>query len=149
MWVLLTGMSGAGKSTLVRELRARGHLAYDADDDGFSAPGDDGRWGWRLDAVAALLAERPEGLAFFAGASEAQGALPFARRVLLTAPRATIAERLRTRTTNSFGRDGAEHARALADLDRLEPRLRASADLVLETTVPPARVADALLAWLD
>jgi serine kinase of HPr protein (carbohydrate metabolism regulator) len=41
--VLLTGMSGVGKSSLVRELRRRGHLAYDADDDGFSEPRADDR----------------------------------------------------------------------------------------------------------
>ena len=149
MWVLLTGMSGAGKSTLVAELRARGFTVHDADADGWSEPaGDDGRWDWNVDEVAALLAREPEDLAFFAGTSESQSRLPFDRRVVLTAPRAVIAERLRTRTTNTYARDGAEHERALADLDAFEPRLRAAADLVLETTVPPAAVADALLAWL-
>jgi predicted ATPase len=43
--VLLTGMSGAGKSTLVAELRRRGCAAFDADDDGFSEPRDEGPWG--------------------------------------------------------------------------------------------------------
>src|SRR3954449_3483670 len=85
MRVLLTGMSGTGKSALVRELRRRGHLAYDADDDGFSEPRADGRWGWRADAVADLLAAHPDGLLFFAGCSEEQGELPFDYRVLLTA----------------------------------------------------------------
>jgi hypothetical protein len=42
-------MSGAGKSSLVLELRKRGYVAYDADDDGFSEPRQNGRWGWRAD----------------------------------------------------------------------------------------------------
>jgi hypothetical protein len=32
---------------------------YDADDDGFSEPRADGRWGWRADAVASFLAQIP------------------------------------------------------------------------------------------
>jgi broad-specificity NMP kinase len=84
MRVLLTGMSGTGKSTLVRELRRRGHAAYDADDDGFSEPREDGRWGWRAELVA--------------------------------------------------------------DLAVVEPLLRRSADLILDSTTPPARLADLLLA---
>ena len=52
MRVLLTGLSGTGKSTLVQELRRRGFVADDADEDGFSEPRGDGRWGWRREVVA-------------------------------------------------------------------------------------------------
>src|SRR4051812_16862709 len=98
MRVLLTGMSGTGKSAPARELRRRGYLAYDADDDGFSAPRAGGRWGWRADLVAELLAQDTEGLLFFAGCSEEQVELPLDYRVLLTAPRSVLLARLRTRT---------------------------------------------------
>ena len=117
MRVLITGMSGAGKSALVHELRRRGVRAFDADEDGFSEPRADGRWGWRADRVAALLGEPGDGPLFFAGCSEEQAALPFDYRVLLTAP--------------------------------VEPLLRRSADLILETTEPPERLADVLLSRLD
>jgi shikimate kinase len=143
--VLITGMSGAGKSTLVRELRRRGHAAYDADDDGFSEPRADGRWGWRADLVADLLARHPSGLLFFAGCSEEQRDLPFDRRVLLTAPEPVLVARLRTRATNPYGRDATERAQVLADLAEVEPALRRTADLVLATTAPPSQVADAVL----
>ena len=46
---------------------------------------------------------------------------------------------------NGYGRDGAERAQVLSDLDEVEPLLRRSADLVLTTTVSPAVVADRLL----
>jgi dephospho-CoA kinase len=144
MRVLVTGMSGVGKSTLVEELRRRGHAAYDADDDGFSEPRADGRWGWRADAVRALL-ERSQGLLFFAGCSEEQGSLPFDYRVLLTVPRELLIARLRGRTTNPYGRGGAELANVLADLAEIEPLLRRSADLVLDATLPAAELADQIL----
>jgi hypothetical protein len=143
--VLLTGMSGTGKSALVQELRRRGYVAHDADDDGFSEPRADGRWGWRADLVADLLAQETEGLWFFAGCSEEQSGLSFDYRVLLTAPRPVLIERLRTRTGNHYGRDDAELSQVLADLADVEPLLRRSANLVLSTTAPPSQVADCLL----
>jgi hypothetical protein len=148
MWVLLTGMSGTGKSALVGELRRRGHLAYDADDDGFSEPRANGRWGWRADRVADLLGRPHDGTAFFAGCSEEQSELPFDARVLLTAPEPVLVQRLRTRAGNAYGRDGDERAQVLADLADVEPLLRRSADLVLTTTVATAQVADVLLERL-
>lgn len=144
MRVLLTGMSGVGKSALVAELRRRGYEAFDADDHGFSEPREDGRWGWDADRVAALLATS-DGLLFFAGCSEEQADLPFDRRVLLTAPREVVVERLRTRTTNPYGGTDAELAQVLSDLDEIEPLLRRTADLVLTTTRPVPELADELL----
>jgi GTPase SAR1 family protein len=144
MRVLLTGMSGAGKSTLVRELRRRGYAAHDADD-GFAEPRADGRWGWRADSVADLLAEAPDQLLFFAGCSEEQAELPFDYRVLLTAPRSVLVRGLRTRTSNAYGRDDSELRQVLADLVEVEPMLHRSADLVLRTTAPPTEIADVLL----
>ena len=138
-------MSGSGKSTLVRELRRRGFEAYDADDDGFSEPRGDGRWGWRREEVAALLAGA-EGVLFFAGCSEEQAELPFDFRVLLTVPEAVMVERLRTRTSNTYARDGRELAQVLADRDEIEPLLRRAAGLVLTSTAPPAALADAVIA---
>ena len=97
MRVLLTGMAGSGKSTLVQDLRRRGYAAYDADDDGFSQPRADGRWGWRADVVASLLAPIPtEDLLFFAGCSEEQIEMPFDYRVVLMAPEDELVVRLMT-----------------------------------------------------
>ena len=146
MWVLLTGMSGTGKSALVHELRQRGYTALDADEDGFSEPRADGRWGWQADRVAALLARPHDGPAFFAGCSEEQADLPFDTRVLLTAPESAMVERLRTRGT--YGGDEQQLAQVLADLAEVEPLLRRSADLVLAATVPPPELADDLLRHL-
>ncbi len=148
MWVLVTGMSGAGKSTVVSELRDRGYEAYDADDHGFSEPRGDGRWGWRIDMVRGLLASRRDGLIFFAGCSEEQAELFFDVRVLLSAPRFVLVDRLMMRTNNPYGRAAGERTQILADLAEVEPLLRHSADLVLSTTVPPDQVVDQLLGYI-
>jgi len=96
-----------------------------------------------------LLAQHSDGLLFFAGCSEEQVDLPFDRRVLLTAPREVVVERLRTRAGNPYGRSDRERAQVLADLDEVEPLLRRTADLVLTTTDPLPDLVDQLLTSCD
>ena len=69
--------------------------------------------------------------------------------MLLTAPVDVLLERLRTRTGNRYGQSPAQQEQVLADLAEVEPLLRRSADLILETTEPPERVADVLLGRLE
>lgn len=146
MRVLLTGMSGTGKSTLVSELRSRGLAAFDADDDGFSEPRGEGRWGWRRDRVEDLLDRHDGDLVLFAGCSEEQAQIRFDVRVLLTASDDVLIERLRSRTGNPYGNTEAERRQVLEDRAEVEPLLRRSADLMLDTTTaaPPA-LADAVI----
>ena len=146
MRVLLTGVSGTGKSSLVGQLRRLGFEAFDADDDGFSTAQADGTWGWRTDAVCSPLDSFGEDqLVFFAGCSDEQAVVRFDFKVLLTAPVGVILGRLRSRTTNPFGKTEAERERVLADMEWVVPLLRASADLVIETTKPVNVVAQIVL----
>jgi shikimate kinase len=144
--VLLTGMSGTGKSTVVRELRRRGHTAFDADDDGFSEPRGAGRWGWRHERVEALLSRHDDGVVFFSGCSEEQAQVRFDARILLTVPEGVLVERLRSRATNPYGNTEVERDQILTDRAEVEPLLRRSADLVLDATAAPSALADAIVA---
>ena len=74
--------------------------------------------------------------------------MPFDYRVALTVPVDEIVVRLRTRTSNSYGRAPAERGQVLADRALVEPLLRRAADLVLSTTAPVAEVADRLLVHI-
>jgi shikimate kinase len=66
--------------------------------------------------------------------------------VLLSAPSEVLVERLRTRTTNPYGKDPAQIAETLDYLETVEPLLREAATLEVVTTVPGARVADIVVA---
>lgn len=125
-------------------------MAYDADDDGFTEPRENGRWGWRLEQVTAALDEASArgGPVFFAGCSEEQARIAFDCRVLLTASADVIAERLRTRTTNPYGGSPRQLAQVLDDLAGIEPLLRRSADLIVDTARPASTVADLILGHL-
>jgi broad-specificity NMP kinase len=140
-------MSGTGKSSVVAELRERGHLAYDVDDDDLSGLDPvDGRWHWRTDEVRRLLAQAAQSPVFVAGCSEEQVELPWDLKVLLTAPQEVILDRLRTRSSNTYGSSPGEQKQVLADLAEVEPLLRRSADLVIDTTTPLPEVVDQVLS---
>jgi len=81
-----------------------------------------------------------------AGCSDEQAQFAWDLTVLLTAPADVVADRLRTRTTKQYGRHLDELAQVLADREQVEPLLRRSADLVVDTRRPVAEVADAVLA---
>jgi len=146
--VLITGMSGTGKSTLLDELADRGHWTVDTDYGGYFEVVD-GESLWidaRIDDL--LSVDDPRGLLFVQGTTRNQVTFypRFDHVVLLSAPEEVIVERLRTRTTNTYGRDGLELAAVLDDMAQVEPLLRAAATLEVVTTVPVATVADVVLA---
>jgi dephospho-CoA kinase len=143
--ILITGMSGVGKSALVQELRHRGYTAYDSDDDGFTEPREHGGWGWRLDLVQALFDQSGDRVLFFSGCSEEQALFHFDLRVLLTAPEAVIVERLKDRTTNSYGKKDDELERVLSDQRMVEPLLKRTADIVIDTTLPIEQAGDLVI----
>lgn len=146
MRVLITGMSGTGKSSVVSELRRRGYLAYDADDDGYTEPTAGGGWRWRMDAVATLFAAHDSDVLFFAGCSEEQQCFDWDRKVLLTAPLHVIWSRLITRTNSPFGKTTADRQKVQRDTRDYEPLLRRAADAVIDSTQPLSAVVDQVIA---
>lgn len=149
--VLITGMSGTGKSTVLRELAQRGYRVVDADLSEWSvevplADGSGFEQLWREDAMRALLAEdAPAGL-FVAGCASNQGMFydRFDAVVLLSVPREILLRRLATRLTNPFGKTARERQRIIGDLETVEPLLRATATIEINTTIPIIEVVDRL-----
>lgn len=158
---LLTGMSGAGKSSLVRELRARGYEAIDLDDERWShwveadpddalTPADGRDWVWREDRVAALLAAPANAPRFLAGAASNMDAFydRFDAVVLLSAAEERLLQRLRERAAGEYGSRDEDRAKVRALVAQVEPLLRESADLEIDSSGPVAATAQALLAAL-
>jgi hypothetical protein len=138
-------MSGVGKSSLLAELALRGYRTVDTDYDDYHETVDGERL-WRKDRIAALLAD--DGPLFVQGTTRNQVVFYplFDHIVLLSAPAEVLVERLRTRTTNFYGKDPAEVAETLDYLETVEPLLREAATLEVVTTVPVAQVADIVVA---
>jgi shikimate kinase len=151
--ILVTGMSGTGKSTVLEELYRRGHETVDTDCDTWSefvASDDHGRssdWVWREDRIGRLLDSHLAGVLYVAGCKSNQGRFydRFDAVVLLSAPPETMMERIRTRDTNPYGKSARERRQILDDLETVEPLLRTTSTVELDTCRPLSEVADDLV----
>jgi dephospho-CoA kinase len=156
--VLITGMSGTGKTAVIEELAARGYRAHDLDTPEWSewidadasdalTPRQGKDWIWREGRVRALLSELGEEKLFVSGCAENMGKffplIDFV--ILLSAPVATLMERLEARPAGSYGHD-AEERRKVANLTAtIEPLLRKSADHEIDTRRPVCATVDEVL----
>jgi shikimate kinase len=149
------GMSGTGKSTVLHWLERRGYRVVDTDA---------GDWiedrllpdtgcierHWREDRVDELIAEHElsDEPLFIAGTVINQGRIypRFAEVVLLSVPLEVMIERVASPDTNPFGKTAQERDRIVADACEVEPLLRTSASLEIDTRRPLADVVDQLAA---
>ena len=138
--VLITGMSGTGKSTFLRALEARGHRTVDTDtiewSEWVTLPDGARDWIWREQSISDLLANHQLGNLFVAGCKSNQGKFYrwFDHIVLLSAPADVLLARIADRTDNPYGKRTEERAEILYNLSVIEPKLRATATLEIETT---------------
>jgi shikimate kinase len=156
--ILITGMSGTGKTSAIEELSRRGMNAIDTDSDEWCewvlAPslepegGNEPDWVWREEKVRRLLAEPRDTPLFLGGCKSNQGAFYdlIDYVVLLSAPLEVMLERIARRTNNPYGKSEEERGRIVQHVRSVEPLLRRSATLELDTsTLSVQEVADRLI----
>ena len=144
--VLITGMSGTGKSTALRILDSRGHRTVDTDYGRWSheVTLSDGSsdWVWREEAMTDLLTGHEEGGLFVAGCKSNQGKFyqQFDHVVLMSVPAEMLLARVMARTNNPYGKRPEERAAILENLRVVEPLLRATATMEIDTSAPIEQV---------
>lgn len=149
--LFITGMSGTGKSTVLRALARRGFRAVDTDYDGWTL--DDGEPLWDEPRMDSLLREHEASGQPLVVSGCVRNQVPFYPRfdhvVLLHAPVEVMFERIAARADNPFGKSAAERDRIAADTAEVEPLLRESATLVIDTRQPLDTTVDLLVGLLS
>lgn len=148
-------MSGTGKSTALSRLEQRGYRVVDTDFGEWieDIPRPDGTGvepQWREDRVDQLIAEheRSGKPLFIAGTVWNQRRFypRFDEIVLLSAPLEVKLDRIAHRDNNPFGKTADERDRIVSDTSEIEPLLRSSATVEIDTRKPLAEVVDQLAA---
>lgn len=149
--ILLTGMSGTGKSTLLREIDALGYTTIDTDFDDWCVWAVDNAGEpeliWDENRIHTLLTDVHESDLFISGTVSNQGKFYplFDQVVLLSAPTPVIVERLAARTHNPYGKHPDELADVLGYIETVEPLLRPTASLEIDTSAPLEDVLETIL----
>jgi RNase adaptor protein for sRNA GlmZ degradation len=145
--VLITGMSGTGKSSALGELERRGFEVVDTDELGWSewSEREDG-YVWREDRIAALLDCEGGADLFVSGTVSNQGRFypRFDAIVLLSAPAHVLLDRLKSRSTNLYGKTPQERELVLQHLAEVEPLLRRTCTHEIDATQPLSSVVGQL-----
>ncbi len=148
--ILLTGMSGTGKSTVIAQLVGLGYRAIDLDSEGLCEWDANGDELWLEDEVKRLLATEDGEALFLAGCAANQVKFygQFDDIVLLSAPREVMIARLAARTNNPYGKDPSEAARILEQKVTIEPMLRRTSTVEVDTSVPVDQVLAVILGLI-
>jgi thymidylate kinase len=101
-------------------------------------------WIWREQVIADLLAGHHTDNLFVAGLQSNQGKFypQFGHIILLSAPADVLLARIAARSNNPYGKQPEERAAILEYLAAVEPQLRATATIEIDTSAPIDKVVE-------
>lgn len=133
--IFITGLSGVGKSSVLNHLKEKGYPTFDLDY-GYIIQ-QDGEPFIDEEKVFALINNQNYSHLLLAGTESNQGV--FYNHVdyiiLLEAPLETMLERIKTRTTNPYGKEKREREAITNHYYNVLPLLRKRATLMIDTSV--------------
>lgn len=136
---------------MISRLVGLGFKAVDLDSEGFCEWTVDGEELWLEDRVQRLLDTEDGDTLFLAGCAENHvNFYPrFDHVVLLSAPAAVITERLLSRSNNPYGKHRSQLARVLEQKDTIEPLLRKSAAIEIDSSADVDQVLAVILGLIQ
>jgi dephospho-CoA kinase len=142
-------MSGTGKSTALAELARRGFAVVETGDAPWSEWSEQaGGYVWNEELVGGLLDREQEKVLYVSGTVSNQGRFysRFDAVVLLSAPADVLLRRIKSRTTNDYGKSIDDCDRIVSDISAVEPLLRATCTHEIDATQSIAAVVAKLVA---
>ena len=136
--IFITGMSGTGKTSVIEALRFRGFTAVDTDYDSWcelATFNGESEWLLREERLNELLTVPLNSPLFVSGCCSNQGKFYklFDHKILFSAPLEVILDRVAHRTSNPYGQNEKERAEIRWNSEYIQPLLRKSADLEIDS----------------
>lgn len=137
--IFVTGLSGVGKTSVLQRLHHEGYYVVDTDNHGFTkkvASGEGEEIVWDEEKISHLIERRRHTHLILSGCYSNQGGFykSFDYVVLLEAPLNVMLDRVNKRKTNPYGKHPDERKAIIESFTHVLPKLRAGADVVIDTS---------------
>ncbi|WLR46348.1 AAA family ATPase [Halobacillus litoralis] len=135
----MTGLSGVGKTSVLQRLENEGYHVVDTDNHGYTkkvTTGEGEEIVWDEEKISHLIERKRHTHLILSGCYSNQGKFykSFDYVVLLEAALDVMLDRVNQRETNPYGKSPKERKEIIESFTHVLPKLRAGADVVIDTS---------------